>query len=84
MRGYRIVYGGRRFNFGIRWVAKLDLEVGFERRNAQVGQCTRKETVMGNENRWVFPLSPTARGLAKMDGCFAEMKIAQLDFRRPY
>ena len=54
-------------------ISKLFLVVDSGKRNRQFVHGGWKAVARNPENRLLFPLPPTARGYAKLGGCFSKM-----------
>ena len=65
---------------GLDLVSKLDLYVNFIRRDFQAGHREWKAAVSNTENRWVFPLSPTAPAIQNWGSISRQWEIAKLQF----
>ena len=77
----RLIFGGAELLIWMDFMCKLRLVVDFGKRYFHCGQGEWQAIVRNGENRWVFPLTPTVRGYAKLEEYFANTDNVILKFR---
>ena len=64
---------------GVEIVGVFDITVGFEKREFHIGQGAWQVMAHYEKHRWVFPMTPTARGRAKLEEYFSKIKKYELE-----
>ena len=59
-------------------IRKLDIAVRFGGAQFKVGQSEWETMPFNGNHRWVFPLAPTARAYAKLNGYFGKLQNSKI------
>ena len=77
--GVRLIGGIAELHPGTGIITKMRITDDSGRRNFHDGQGGWGAVTRNGGNRWVFPLSPTARGFTKLEEYFAKMGNCDLE-----